>query len=170
MPTWRDGYGEARPARSKNPERHHCGIDIRAKEGTPVYATEAGTVRTQGWDGATAKAVLINTDRGTTVLLGAVRPEVATGERVRAGQRVATVGRYPGGGSMLHFEFYEREVSSNKKWPWGQPAPAGLTNPADYLRALQSRRPPPRAPSKRRGGGGILALLLGGVLLLPRSS
>ena len=100
---------------SRSATKLHSGIDLRAKDGDICVATEDGViVKTQGWDGPEAKAILLQSDSGPVLLYGAVRPNswnefgVKAGVRVKKGQPIARVGMYPGGSSMLHFEMYKK--------------------------------------------------------------
>jgi len=138
-------FGVSRPySEAYRCNRRHVGIDLEAQKGDVVVATEPGLiVATQGWDGPSAKALLLQTDRGPVVLYGAVAPEswtefgVGPGIRVEAGQALARIGRYPKGSSMLHFELYEQGTVKNRVWCAGRPMPQGALDPTSYLLMLQ---------------------------------
>jgi murein DD-endopeptidase MepM/ murein hydrolase activator NlpD len=135
MPSYRDGFGEPRPARSSSPTRHHAGIDLAAPYGAPVLAIGPGVIGAlQGWDGPRAKASLLWLDDGRTVLYGAVLDRLPVGTRVAAGDVVATIGRYPRGSTMLHLELYDGHRRANTQWPWGEEKPSFLSNPYATLR------------------------------------
>ena len=71
----------------------HTGIDIAAPYGTPVVASDSGTVTWVGWRGSGGLAVCVLVDWGLEVCdyhLSATNVEL--GERVVAGQRIASVG------------------------------------------------------------------------------
>lgn len=121
--------------------RSHAGIDLPASEGTAVVAPEGGTiVATQGWDGARAKAILMETDSGVVILFGAVAPNswkefgLAKGSRVKRGQGVARIGVYPAGSTMLHLEMYTKGTTKNSRW-FPPNYPQNLINPTEYLQA-----------------------------------
>ena len=151
--SWSAGskFAARRPWKKDVPQtRNHTGIDLAASPGTPVLAPESGTIvaPNTGWeyDKVTkkgVKALIMQTDSGLTILLGGVRPNSAidkTGQKVQAGEKLAEIGRYPLGDSMLHFTLHndvlsEAEVNARKSWPAGQPPPANVIDPASYLGA-----------------------------------
>jgi hypothetical protein len=127
--------------------KFHAGVDLGAPEGTPVVAPEDGTlVRDQGWDGLQAKALLMETARegGPVLLFGGVAPGSwptdANGKlvkkTVRRGEQIAVIGRYPGTGTMLHFELYTRGTRNNRKWFQMRPKPANLLDPTEYVKSM----------------------------------
>lgn len=144
-------FAARRPWKKTVPQtRYHTGIDLAASPGTPVLAPEAGTIvaPNTGWEynvntGKGVKALIMQTDSGLTILLGGIRPDsalVKAGQKVQAGEKLAEVGRYPLGDSMLHFTLHnallsEKEVNARKSWPFGQPPPANVIDPAAYLGA-----------------------------------
>jgi len=71
----------------------HTGIDIAAPEGSPIVASDSGTVSAVGWAGPGGLSVCVRHDWGLETCayhISAVHVEV--GERVSAGQRIASVG------------------------------------------------------------------------------
>ena len=71
----------------------HTGIDIAAPYGSPVVASDSGTVTEVGWRGPGGLSVCVLLDWGLEVCdyhLSATNVEL--GERVVAGQRIAAVG------------------------------------------------------------------------------
>jgi len=71
----------------------HTGIDIAARYGSPVVASDSGTVTEVGWRGSGGLSVCVLLDWGLEVCdyhLSAT--DVELGERVVAGQRIASVG------------------------------------------------------------------------------
>ena len=71
----------------------HTGVDIAAPYGSPVVASDAGTVSDVGWRGPGGLAVCVYQDWGLETCdyhLSATYVDV--GERVVAGQRVAAIG------------------------------------------------------------------------------
>jgi murein DD-endopeptidase MepM/ murein hydrolase activator NlpD len=137
--------GAKRPARGTQ-TRYHAGIDLPAKTGTPVVATESGVlVAANPWDGKHAKSLLLETDTGVVVNYGAVYPNswkeygVGIGSRVRAGQPIGYVGMYPMGGQMLHFELYTSGTRQNAQWKVNRPPPENLLDPTNYLQRAAKR-------------------------------
>lgn len=121
--------------------KYHAGIDLAAKWGDPVLATEDGTiVATQGWDGPNAKALLLETDSGVVALYGAIAPNswkkfgLGVGSRVQRGQPIAFVGEYPHGSQMLHFELYTQGTRKNERYFIGREPPPNLLDPTNYLK------------------------------------
>jgi murein DD-endopeptidase MepM/ murein hydrolase activator NlpD len=98
----------------------HAGMDFGAPSGAPIYAAEAGTVVTAGWNGGYGNCVIIDHGSGFTTLYGhASELYVTPGQSVQRGQPVAAIGSTGlSTGPHLHFE-----VRFN-----GEP-----TDPAPYL-------------------------------------
>lgn len=111
--------------------RFHTGIDIAAPSGSPVYATQPGTVAYSGRYANYGNIVVIKHDNGLQTLYGHnqalwVRP----GQRVVQGQMIASVGSSGRStGPHLHFEVHR----SNQ-----------YVNPIDYLVWLQNQQQPLR--------------------------
>jgi murein DD-endopeptidase MepM/ murein hydrolase activator NlpD len=87
--------------------RHHDGIDIPAKAGTPVRAAEAGrVVHSGGGLGDYGKTVIVkHAGRYSTVYAHNRRNRVRKGEFVEKGQVIAEVGKTGNAsGSHVHFE------------------------------------------------------------------
>jgi len=146
---WPSGskFAAKRPWSGKQ-TRYHTGVDLAAEAGTPVLAPEAGRIVApdSGWDfdkktGKGVKALIMSTDSGRTILLGGIRPGSSTlkaGQEVGAGEKVAEVGRYKGGSSMLHVNLYDKvlteaQVNAQKKWVLDGKKPPNLIDPAPYL-------------------------------------
>jgi murein DD-endopeptidase MepM/ murein hydrolase activator NlpD len=71
----------------------HSGVDIAAPYGSPIVATDAGTVSFVGWRGDGGLAVCIRHDWGLeTCAYHDSATYVEAGERVVAGQRIAAIG------------------------------------------------------------------------------
>ena len=87
-------------------QRFHTGLDLRAREGTPVYASAAGKVTTSGTSGAYGNLVIL--DHGAdlqTLYAHNSRNLVRVGDVVRRGQPVALVGHTGNAtGDHVHFE------------------------------------------------------------------
>ncbi|HVE86669.1 MAG TPA: M23 family metallopeptidase, partial [Myxococcales bacterium] len=84
----------------------HQGVDVAAREGTPILSAAGGVVRSVGARGGYGLAVEIDHGHGLTTLYahtgGAL---VKPGERIAPGQPIATVGQSGRAtGPHLHFE------------------------------------------------------------------
>ncbi|MEW5738126.1 MAG: M23 family metallopeptidase [Myxococcota bacterium] len=86
--------------------RAHTGVDLAAPEGTPIFAAQAGVVLSAGPRGGYGNAVEVSHSDGTTSLYAhASAVAVHPGQRVRAGEVIATVGSTgQSTGNHLHFE------------------------------------------------------------------
>jgi murein DD-endopeptidase MepM/ murein hydrolase activator NlpD len=84
----------------------HQGVDLAKPDGSPVFATAAGTVKRAGWGGAYGRLVEINHDNGVSTRYAHLsKIEVKVGEKVEAGQQVGLVGSTGRStGSHLHYE------------------------------------------------------------------
>lgn len=71
----------------------HSGVDIAAPYGSPILASDAGTVSAVGWRGPGGLAVCVHHDWGLeTCSYHAAEVHVEVGERVVGGQRIASIG------------------------------------------------------------------------------
>lgn len=88
---------------------HHNGIDIGASIGTPIYSAAAGKVISAGPASGFGQWVRVQHDDGTITVYGHVDTYiVSVGQRVAAGQQIATVGnRGQSTGPHLHFEVWD---------------------------------------------------------------
>ncbi|MGW0042462.1 M23 family metallopeptidase [Rhodococcus sp. NPDC003348] len=88
---------------------HHGGIDIAAPIGTPIQAAADGEVINAGPASGFGQWVRIRHDDGTVTVYGHVDTySVHVGQRVAAGQQIATVGnRGQSTGPHLHFEAWD---------------------------------------------------------------
>ncbi|MFQ5877834.1 MAG: murein hydrolase activator EnvC family protein, partial [Acidobacteriota bacterium] len=86
--------------------RRHDGVDIDGRRGDTIVAAAAGRVAEAGTGRGYGKMVLIEHGGGLTTLYAhASKLLVRVGERVRAGEPVARVGRSGNArGTHLHFE------------------------------------------------------------------
>ena len=135
-PTWKGGFGKPRGG-----TKLHAGIDLGAPHLTSIVAPEDGRIiRTQGWDGPGAKAIMFETFRadGPNILFGAVEPDSWPPVMlpIIRGMEVAKVGKYPGGSTMLHLETYVRGTKTNKKWFSDKPRPPQLRDPTPYVEMM----------------------------------
>jgi murein DD-endopeptidase MepM/ murein hydrolase activator NlpD len=86
----------------------HSGIDLAAPEGSPYQAVHAGTVTSAGYQGGYGFAITIKHSDGTeAVYAHSHRLLVKTGDVVKAGQVIATVGNTGYSyGTHLHLEIH----------------------------------------------------------------
>jgi len=98
------GFGERRDPLGGGAE-FHAGIDLAAPKGSEVHAVAAGTVSFSGKRGSSGNVVEVQHGDGLTTLYAHLdRPLVAAGDKVGAGQVVATVGSTGRAtGPHLHF-------------------------------------------------------------------
>ncbi|MBA8825864.1 murein DD-endopeptidase MepM/ murein hydrolase activator NlpD [Saccharopolyspora lacisalsi] len=84
----------------------HAGIDIGAGTGTPIHAPTGGEVISSGPASGFGKWVRVQHDDGKVTVYGHINTSsVSVGQRVEAGQQIATVGsRGQSTGPHLHFE------------------------------------------------------------------
>lgn len=115
---------------------HHDGIDISAPVGTPVRAADDGVVRLVGEHASYGRVVLLRHPDGLETLYAHNhRLRVQAGDRVRAGQTIATVGESGRTtGPNLHFEVRRGRA---------------VRNPLFFLPPVRTA-----APRQRRDGGG----------------
>lgn len=99
------GFGYRRSPISRT-RKLHAGIDVAAPRGTPVYAVSAGLVHTARYNSGYGRIVVI--DHGFGIRSRYAHNSsllVRKGERVEAGQLIATVGSTgQSTGPHLHFE------------------------------------------------------------------
>lgn len=149
----------------------HWGTDFGWDGGSgnrPVYAAQAGTVTHAGAASGFGMWVVLDhpTEAGSgTTVYGHVIPEVAVGDVVTAGQRIARVNpvKGPGNGNVdphLHFEVH--------RWIWSPPGPDRL----DPLPWLNGAAYPGEEPAVPTPAGGLtaetLSKAMGGALPLER--
>ncbi|MBP7310471.1 MAG: LysM peptidoglycan-binding domain-containing protein [Candidatus Cloacimonetes bacterium] len=87
--------------------RPHKGIDIGAKQGSPIYAVLDGTVVYSGVQGAYGNVVVIeHPDFVMTVYAHNEKNLVSVNDKVRQGQQIATIGATGNArGAHVHFEY-----------------------------------------------------------------
>ncbi|OZF27600.1 M23 family metallopeptidase [Rhodococcus sp. 14-2483-1-2] len=87
----------------------HSGLDIAAPIGTPIHAAADGTVSDAGPASGFGLWVKVRHDDGTETVYGHVNDfSVQPGQRVSAGEQIATVGnRGQSTGPHLHFEVHD---------------------------------------------------------------
>ncbi len=117
--------------------RWHQGADIFARHGTPVIASENGTLDGVGSGTLGGIKLWVNGDSGNEYYyahLAAFAPDVRNGKKVRAGEVIGYVGdtgNAKGTSPHLHFEIH--------------PDGAGPSNPYPLLKAAYGNRPVVRA-------------------------
>lgn len=73
--------------------RMHAGVDLSAKEGTPIYAAGAGTVCTSGTENGYGNVVKIDHGYGYMTVYGhCSKLLVKAGDKVKRGDKIALVG------------------------------------------------------------------------------
>jgi murein DD-endopeptidase MepM/ murein hydrolase activator NlpD len=84
----------------------HFGVDLAAPEGTPIYATHAGTVILAEWYYGYGNCVQIDNGNGIVTIYGhASALNVVRGQQVKAGDVIAWVGNTGYSfGAHLHYE------------------------------------------------------------------
>nr|WP_305094129.1 M23 family metallopeptidase [Prescottella sp. R16] len=98
----------------------HSGLDIAAPIGTPVYAAADGVVVDAGPASGFGLWVRVLHDDGTTTVYGHINDyQVSSGQRVSAGQQIATVGnRGQSTGPHLHFEVWDASGAKADPSSW----------------------------------------------------
>ncbi len=101
---------------SQRPWSLHMAVDIAASTGTPIYASDAGTVAESGWTNVGyGQYVLIDHGNGYRTLYAHMSQRlVAAGQKVAKGQKIGLVGSTGNStGPHLHFEIYRNGVIQN---------------------------------------------------------
>lgn len=98
----------------------HGGVDLAAPIGTPIYAASDGTVIDVGPTAGYGAWVKLRHSDGTVTLYGHINTwNVQIGQRVMAGDQIATVGnRGNSTGPHLHFEVLVNGVNRTDPVPW----------------------------------------------------
>lgn len=108
-------FGDARVNISSGGTRAHMGVDIGASTGTPVIAPGDGMITSAGWEAEYGRMVSIDHGHGFTTIFGHLKQmHVRTGDKVRMGQILGTVGTSGlTTGPHLHYEvrIYGRPVN-----------------------------------------------------------
>ncbi|WP_044506697.1 M23 family metallopeptidase [Gordonia sp. KTR9] len=99
---------------------HHNGVDIANKVGTPIYAVTDGVVLESGPASGFGQWVRVKQDDGTVGVFGHVDQSfVRPGQKVRAGERIATVGnRGQSTGPHLHYEVWDANGTKIDPQAW----------------------------------------------------
>lgn len=139
--------------------KHHVheGVDLYVPEGTPVFACEPGIFRgfyqftgpevgSPWWK--TTFAALLELQDGSACLYGEIAPAAFNlpdgypiGEGNLLGWATPVLIKDKGRpATMLHFERYAAPTPNAAEWKPGEPQPAGLLDPTEYLiRAARSQ-------------------------------
>ena len=98
----------------------HAGVDIAAPIGTPIYAPEDGVVLQAGPASGFGLWVRVQHEDGTITVYGHVNTiTVDEGEKVKAGEQIATMGnRGFSTGPHLHFEVWNSSGKKINPLPW----------------------------------------------------
>jgi murein DD-endopeptidase MepM/ murein hydrolase activator NlpD len=138
-----DGKADRAFGANRSGGRRHAAIDLFANAGDPVVACQDGQiVNFYRFNGPDAWAVIV-AHQGVVINYGEVasdslaRLNLRRGSQVSAGQQIATIGRNPGGSTMLHFETYAPGTRANQRWLTGSPPPAPVRDPTRYLLAIR---------------------------------
>lgn len=165
-------FGAPRTDKKTGLPRHHAAIDLGSAHGHPVLAPESGTVvALQTFLGPNNYALLLKSDAtGIVLLLGELDPrawQVAAGDHVEKGQWVGAIGT----SNMLHFGAFAPGTRQTVQWFVGDPPPAELLDPSDYVERMIAGRAPapgpdasparPSEPAAVDGGKGLALLALG---------
>lgn len=95
----------------------HTGVDFALKKGSPVYASDGGTVSFAGWKGGYGYLVIINHGSGMqTYYAHNSKLLVSRGQKVGKGEQIAKVGS-TGNSSGPHVHF-EVRVNGKHVNPW----------------------------------------------------
>ncbi|CAM2801014.1 M23 family metallopeptidase [Saccharomonospora xinjiangensis] len=99
----------------------HYGVDIANAIGTPIHSLMSGTVISSGPASGFGLWVRVQHDNGLITVYGHINESlVSVGQRVEAGQQIATIGnRGQSTGPHLHFEIIENGVKIDPL-PWLQ--------------------------------------------------
>lgn len=96
--------------------RSHKGIDLACSRGTPIYASDGGTVEFSGWNsGGYGYLVIINHGNGYVTYYGHnSKNAVSKGDKVYQGQLIGYVGSTGDStGNHVHFEIRKSGVAQN---------------------------------------------------------
>lgn len=96
--------------------RTHKGIDLACSKGTPIYASDGGTVEFSGWNsGGYGNLIIINHGNGYSTYYGHNSQNVVSaGEKVYQGQLIGYVGSTGDStGNHVHFEIRSGGTAKN---------------------------------------------------------
>ena len=129
----------------------HTGIDLHCSEGSEVFAMEEGLVKqvaqftgaavnSPWWEDTFFIGILGSSGY---IVYGEVNPVVKVGDQVLAGQLIGHVKRVLKNDkgispSMLHLEWYEKEVADPVVWELNQSQPELLLDATKLLNKIKS--------------------------------
>ena len=134
----------------------HRGVDIKAPHGAPIHAAAAGTVMFSGRQSSYGRVIKIAHANGlSTIYAHNSANFVKTGDRVRAGALIGSVGRTGHATAHhLHFEVRRQGVAKNPlpllRRPEPSPTVATHQRARSDASATSQRRHDPIGPSKIR--------------------
>ena len=86
-------FGETRQSVPSGGEKPHRGLDIAAPVGTAILVPADGVVSFAGWEASYGRLICIDHGHGFSTLYGHLQGTfVKTGEKVRKGQTIGTIG------------------------------------------------------------------------------
>jgi murein DD-endopeptidase MepM/ murein hydrolase activator NlpD len=96
---------------------HHAGVDISAREGTPIRASADGIVSFAGWTKGSGYVVVLEHGCGySTIYAHNKRNQVKVGQRVVRGETIGLVGSTGNStGPHLHYEVMQKGKNVNPK-------------------------------------------------------
>ena len=149
LPT--SGYGPRPPVEGvATASRDHKGVDYGVDAGSPVLAAEGGVVEQVLSNFTHGQAVTVRHADGTANRYGHVDSLVSEGDKVVAGQKIATVKYWeriyngePSDNTHLHFERFP----AGAELTWGN-----QINPTEYLKNLDKKK---SVDFKPEGGGNV---------------
>ena len=99
---------------SQGPHYHGNAIDIAAPIGTPLYASDGGTVSHAGWMGSYGNVVFVNHGNGYQTRYAHMSSiDVSNGQKVSRGQMIGRMGSTGNStGSHIHFEILRNGVGT----------------------------------------------------------
>lgn len=103
----------------QNTQKLHAGIDLAAPVGTPIYASDSGTVIYSGAASGYGNWIVLDHNNGYYSIYAHMYDNqlyVNVGQQVKQGQNIAAVGSSGGStGAHLHFEISKGGISSGNK-------------------------------------------------------
>lgn len=108
----------------------HYGLDVANDIGTPIVSVTDGTVLEAGPASGFGMWVRIQQDDGTIGVFGHINEALVTaGQKVRAGEQIATVGnRGQSTGPHLHYEVWQADGVKSDPMAWLQARGVNMTS------------------------------------------